>query len=183
MSTIFANRLIGSTSLAIVAAAALLTSAAFISPKVPLVGSLAASPAQAGEMMGGMRGDGGMMGGGLGAGLAAGLVGGLLIGAVSHSYIEDPSDGRREDCYKFCGVHIHTSNIPGAKPIELVKRPRLHRVGCAGGRCAPVRYGNFNLWPYQDANRNNFAQITDQNGNPVNTGAPGGQINGYTIIR
>jgi len=155
-------------------------------------GFIAASiPAQAGDIRDtGMR-DGGSStmrdgsdrgmrdGGGRGmlGGLGAGMLGGLLANAISSAYVEDSTDHNSETCIHFgaCHVHIYDDGA-GTKQVEIVKPPKLHRTNCAGGRCTPVKYGNYLLWTYQDANGNNYAQVTDQNQNPVNTGAPGGQI-------
>ena len=163
-------------------------------------GVIAASiPAQAdGAKDGGIMRDGGnnivrdggdrMRGGGdkMRGGLPMKLLGGLL-GDISSAYMEDSTYGNSETCIHVGPCHVHIYNDgAGTKKVEIVKPPKLRRTGCKDGRCKPVKYGNYLLWTYTDGQGNNYAQITDQNQNPVNTGAPGAQIGvggtTYTII-
>ncbi len=158
------------------------------------------STARADDFRGSTMHDGGMRGGdrmggdrmrggrGMAGGLAAGLLGGLIVNAISTAYIEDSTDHNSETCVHVGACHVHVyDDGAGTKTVTVVKPPKLHRTNCKNGRCTPTPYGNYQLWTYEDANHNTYAQITDQNGNPVNTGAPGGQIGvggtTYTIIK
>ena len=185
-------------------AMSIVTTATFIPSSTPIAGAYLGSEAQAFQEviprgMGkvaspsgvrsyrphGMRGGGGWGGGrGVAAGAAAGLVGGLLAAAITHSYAEDHSTGYRVDCFRVGCNEFHMSNVPGRPAVEIVQPPKLKRVNCKGGRCKPIKYGNYRLWPYTDGAGNNYAKVTDASGNPVNFGGgPGAQINGYTIIQ
>lgn len=128
----------------------------------------------------GGRGWGG--GRGVAAGAAAGLIGGLLITAIAHSYAEDQETSNRVDCFRIGCNEFHFSNVPGKPAVEIVLPPKLKRVNCANGRCKPIKYGQYRLWPYTDANGNKFAKLTDSSGNPSTAARPGDQIKGYTII-
>jgi hypothetical protein len=148
-----------------------------------LGGSLAASgPVHAEGMFRGgmMRHEHGGMG--IGTGLAMGLAAGLFAGGLSYGYIQDPTYRNSETCIRFGACHVHVyNNGAGGQEVQIIKPPKLHRTGCRGGRCTPVRYGNYLLWTYSDGAGNQFAQITDANQNPV--GVPAGSVvGGYTII-
>ena len=187
------NSIVTRTSASVAMAALVLLAPVLSSTKFDAFGSKFSQSAQAGEMgMHGMHGNGmrpgGMMRdhgsrmGGSGA-LAAGMLGLGVLSAISSASIEDPNSGDRKGCINVCGVHVHTSNMAGDPPVQVVKPSKLKRVNCANGRCKPIPYGPYTLWPYEDANGNKYAKLTDADGNNVDTGSGPAKVNGYRIIK
>jgi hypothetical protein len=78
---------------------------------------------------------------------------------------------------------VYVVDRDGVCVVEVVLKLKFKCVNCVNGWCKPIKYGQYRLWPYTDGAGNKYAQIMDAAGNPVNVGAQGAQINGYTIIR